>query len=95
MALICVGYTNDNYGRSCPMYKDTDDLEQREYYYFRRAEAISSVHKKALSVSRKILNGELLADDIEESNRYSFLTDESSYIALLLLATERKKGSYV
>lgn len=94
MALICVGSEKDNYGRNCSVYRDTDDLEQREYHYFRKAEAITGVHPKALVVSRKILNGELMADDIEENNRYSFLTDEASYTVLLLLANERKKGNY-
>ena len=59
MALIPIG--NE-------MFIDTDDLEQAEYHYFRKAESMGR-HDTA----RRILRGQLTAEQIDTLPRYEWL----------------------
>lgn len=63
MALIPIG--NE-------MFIDTDDLEQAEYHYFRKAESIGR-HDTA----RRILRGQLTAEQIDTLLAYEWLRTES------------------
>ena len=53
-----------------PISYDTDDLEQIEYYYFRKAESLNE-H----SVARDILCHKLTAHEIENNSKYAWLAD--------------------
>ena len=61
MAMIPVGNN---------VYIDTDDLEQPEYHYFRKAQRLN-LHKYA----RRILPGNLTAIEIETNPMYADLSD--------------------
>lgn len=50
------------------IFKDTDDLEQAEYHYFRKAESM-----KHHDVARRILLGYLTAKDIDTYPGYKWL----------------------
>ena len=59
MALISIG--NDT-------YIDTDDLEQAEYHYFRKAESMGR-----RDVAKRILSGYLNAEDIDTNPEFEWL----------------------
>lgn len=50
------------------IFRDTDDLEQAEYHYFRKAEALGK-----RDVAKRILSGYLTAEDIDTNPRYEWL----------------------
>ena len=50
------------------IFKDTDDLEQAEYHYFRKAESM-----KHHDIARRILLGCLTAEDIDTYPGYEWL----------------------
>lgn len=53
-----------------PISRDTDDLEQIEYYYFRKAESLNEP-----IVARDILCHKLTAHEIENNSEYAWLAD--------------------
>lgn len=59
MAMIPIGHEE---------YIDTDDLEQAEYHYFRKAEALGR-HDIAIA----ILKGQIDAFDIDNDSEYEWL----------------------
>ncbi len=89
MALICIGKEKDSLGRYVDISVDTDDLDDREYYYFRKAEKIRHIHSGADKVCRRILKRTLDADTIESNDEYNFLTDETNYLMLRLASENR------
>lgn len=50
------------------IFRDTDDLEQAEYHYFRKAESMG--HR---DVAKRILSGYLTAKDIDTYPEYGWL----------------------
>ena len=50
------------------IFRDTDDLEQAEYHYFRKAESMG--HR---DVARRILLGYLTAEDIDTNPEFKWL----------------------
>ena len=50
------------------IFRDTDDLEQAEYHYFRKAESMGR-----RDVAKRILSGYLTAEDIDTNPRYEWL----------------------
>lgn len=64
MALIRIGEDT---------YKDTDDLEQAEYHYFRKAESLASKVPNAQDVARRILMGNITAEQIDTLPRFEWL----------------------
>lgn len=54
------------------MFIDTDDLEQAEYHYFRKAESMGRQ-----DTARRILRGQLTADQIDTLPRYEWLRTAS------------------
>lgn len=78
MALICCGVEKDEYGRPVCAYIDTDDLDDAEYHYFRKAEELRNKIKQAQKVARLILTGKLKAYEIEKNPEYGWLTDDLS-----------------
>jgi hypothetical protein len=50
------------------IFRDTDDLEQAEYHYFRKAEALGR-----REVAKRILSGYLTAKDIDTDTMYEWL----------------------
>lgn len=61
MAMISIGQEK---------YIDTDDLEQAEYHYFRRAEELGR-----RDIAMYILKGQIDAFDIEHDAEYAWLAD--------------------
>lgn len=61
------------------MFIDTDDLEQAEYHYYRKAESLAGKVPGAQDVARRILRGQLTAEQIDTLPRYEWLRtpDES------------------
>jgi hypothetical protein len=64
MALIEVG---------SGIFRDTDDLEQAEYHYFRKAESFAGKVPNAKDTARRILLGNLTAEQIDTLPRYEWL----------------------
>ena len=68
------------------IYIDTDDLEQPEYYYYRKVLGLANSlphilehnHQRIhyMAVARKILSGYLSAYEIETDPSYEWLRDE-------------------
>ena len=68
------------------VYSDTDDLEQPEYYYYRKALGLANSlpyilehnHQRNhyMEVARKILRDHLSACEIETDPNYEWLRDE-------------------
>lgn len=68
------------------IYIDTDDLEQPEYYYYRKAIGLANSLPRILehnhqrnhymAVARMILRGYLFAYEIETDPNYEWLRDE-------------------
>lgn len=50
------------------IFRDTDDLEQAEYHYFRKAESMGR-----RDVAKRILSGYLTAEDIDTNPGYEWL----------------------
>lgn len=50
------------------IYRDTDDLEQAEYHYFRKAESMGH-----WDIAKRILSGYLDAEEIDTDPGYEWL----------------------
>ena len=50
------------------IFRDTDDLEQAEYHYFRKAESMGR-----RDVAKRILSGYLTAKDIDTNPKFEWL----------------------
>ena len=50
------------------IFKDTDDLEQAEYHYFRKAESMGR-----RDVAKRILSGYLDAEEIDTNPKFKWL----------------------
>ena len=72
MALVQIDWERAIYPASYnnEVYRDTDDLEQAEYHYYRKAEALGENR-----VALDILRGDLTAEDIETNEEYKWLAD--------------------
>ena len=72
MALVQIGWERAIYpaSRNRAVYRDTEELRQAEYHYYRKAEELGE-HGVALD----ILRGEIDAEDIETDERYKWLAD--------------------
>lgn len=70
MALVQIGCEKDDYGRPCPVYKDTDDLDDAEYHYYCNAKKLPEYNW-----AWQILIGNLTAELIESDDRYASLRD--------------------
>ena len=72
MALVQSGWARAIYPESYnnEVYIDTDDLEQAEYHYYRKAESLGENR-----VALDILRGDLTAEDIETDEKYAWLAD--------------------
>lgn len=68
MSMVCIGYENGD--KRYPMYMDTDDLNQAEYYYYRKAERIGEP-----LTAKAILRGKITAEMIESNRKYKHLKD--------------------
>ena len=64
MALVPIG--NDT-------FIDTDDLNQREYHYYRKAESLADEVPTALHTAGQILRGRLTAEQIDTLPEYEWL----------------------
>lgn len=78
MALVQIGCEKDEYGRPCPVYKDTDDLDDAEYHYYCNAKKSftdASIKFPEYYWARQILLGSLTAEMIESDDKYASLRD--------------------
>lgn len=55
------------------IFRDTDDLEQAEYHYFRKAESLAGKVLDAQDIARRILLGYLTAEQIDTIPRFEWL----------------------
>ena len=69
MALVCIGCEKGN--MDLPIYKDTDDLADLEYHYYRKAERLGRN-----GTARRILVGSLSGQKIESDSDYEWLKDK-------------------
>ena len=56
------------------IFRDTDDLEQAEYHYFRKAESMGR-----RDVAKRILSGYLDANDIDTNPEFEWLRTPDEY----------------
>ena len=71
MSLVLVGTDRKEYYPK-EIWIDTDDLDQKEYYYFRKAEELGLI-----PLSRQILRGKLTGNMIENNReKYHKLFEE-------------------
>lgn len=77
MALLHGGFTTDSRGNRIPYMIDTDDLDDKEYYYLNLAKKYIGTHKNAGRTYYDILNGRIDAYDIENNEKYDWLTHKS------------------
>lgn len=55
------------------IFRDTDDLEQAEYHYFRKAESLDGKVPYAKDIARRILLGNITAEQIDTLPRFEWL----------------------
>lgn len=55
------------------IFRDMDDIEQAEYHYFQKAESLDGKVPYAKDVARRILLGNITAEQIDTLPRFEWL----------------------